>query len=61
MRIARESKNVSCQRMADLLKCAKSTYSTYERGMFSISIENLIKACDFLGLDWIEVVNNAKK
>lgn len=61
LRVARESKNISCQRMADLLNCAKSTYSTYERGLFSISIENFIKACNFLGLDWTEVVKNANK
>jgi len=58
---ARIQKNYSCQHMADYLKCAKSTYFYYEDGDYSISIESLIKACTHLGLDWVEVVNNAKK
>lgn len=61
IRIAREEKGISCQQMADYLKCAKSTYSYYERGMYSISIENIIRISNYLGLNWVEIVNNANK
>lgn len=61
IRDAREKKDYSCQQMADFLNCAKSTYNYYERGVYSIPIERLIKLCNYLGLDWVKVVDYANK
>jgi len=60
LRNRRKNRRLSAQFLADALGCSKSTYTYYERGISSITIENLIKACDLLGLNWIEVVYNAK-
>ena len=61
LRIKRKEKHISAQVMADLLGCSKSTYTYYERGITSIAIDDLIKACDYLGLNWVDVVYNARK
>lgn len=61
LRNKRKERHLSAQVMADLLGCSKSTYTYYERGITSIAIDDLIKACDYLGLNWIDVVYNARR
>lgn len=61
LRNKRKEKHLSAQVMADLLDCSKSTYTYYERGITSIAIDDLIKVCDYLGLNWVDVVYNARR
>lgn len=45
----RESKGVKLQAVAEHLGVTRQTYSTYEANQSSMSIEQAVAVCDFLG------------
>lgn len=57
----RTIKHYSMQYMADRLGIPKSSYYYYECGRSSMAMSMFVKSCEILGLDYVQVVENAKK
>ena len=57
----RTKKKYSMQYLADRIGIQKSTYFYCENGRTGLSVSNLIKACEVLGLDYVEVIEKAKR
>lgn len=57
----RLKKHYSMQYMADRIGIQKSTYFYSESGRTGLSIGNLVKACEVLGLDYVQVIEKAKR
>lgn len=51
----------SMEEVGNYLKVSKVTILNYEKGISSMNISTIIKVCGFLRLDYIEVLENAKK
>lgn len=52
---------ISMQEMGEFLGVQKSTYHYYESGKTSMDIYTIITICDYLKLDWSNVIDEADK
>lgn len=57
----RIKKHYSMQYLADRIGIQKSTYFYCENGRTGLSVGNLVKACEVLGLDYVQVIEKAKR
>ena len=51
----------SMNEMGEALGVQKSTYFYYESGQTSMDVYTIITICERLGLNWNEVIENARK
>lgn len=61
LKAKRISKGYSLEEVGKVLKTSKVTIYNYEEGIYSIRYKALMDLCGFLGLDYIEVLENARK
>ena len=57
----RKELKYSLQNVGDFMGTTKTTILNYEQGYTSMSISTIIKICGFLRLDYVQVIENAKK
>lgn len=57
----RKELGYSLQDVGNFMKTTKTTIMNYENGYTSMNISALIKMCGFLRLDYIEVLEKARK
>lgn len=57
----RQAKKLTLQNMADYLGISKSNYYYYEQGNIGMTMTTLFKICEKLELNYIDVLENAKK
>lgn len=56
LRIERLIRRRTLQNVADALGLTKNTISYYEKGKTPITIDRLIEYCEYLGIDYIELL-----
>lgn len=61
IREQRKLKKIPSNVVANYLGRSNSTYTSYERGLTCADLEDYIKICNYLGLDYSVVVSNAIK
>ena len=59
MRTQRLIRRLTIQQVADLLGKSKNTVSYYELGKINITVEDLIKYCDVVGCNYLDVLKKA--
>ncbi|MBR4868136.1 MAG: helix-turn-helix transcriptional regulator [Clostridia bacterium] len=57
IRDLREDKDLTQQKMGEILSCSQRVYSNYERGELDIPTEILIKLADFHGVSVDYILN----
>ena len=60
IREARRNKRLRVEDIIDKLDVYRSTYFYYETGEVSLTMSRFIEICSILGLDYIQVMENAK-
>ncbi len=61
IRDLREDKDLTQQRMGEILSCSQRVYSNYERGELDIPTEILIKLADFHNVSVDYLLNRTDK
>lgn len=61
IRDLREDKDLTQQKMGEILSCSQRVYSNYERGELDIPTEILIKLADFHGVSVDYILNRTDK
>ena len=61
IRDLREDKDLTQQKMGEILSCSQRVYSNYERGELDIPTEILIKLADFHGVSVDYILNRSDK
>lgn len=61
IRELREDKDISQQKMGEILSCSQRVYSNYERGDLDIPTEILIKLADFHNVSIDYILNRTDK
>ena len=59
MRTQRLVKRMTIQQVADALGKSKNTVSYYELGKINITVDDLMKYCDVIGCNYIDILLNA--
>lgn len=57
----RQLKKLTMQNVADGVGITKQAYYYYENGKRSMTISMLVKICNYLGLNYATVIDNANK
>lgn len=61
IRDLREDKDLTQQKMGEILSCSQRVYSNYERGELDIPTEILIKLADFHNVSVDYILNRTNK
>ncbi len=61
IRKLRENKDLSQQKMGEILSCSQRVYSNYERGELNIPTEILIKLAEFHNFSVDYILNRTNK
>ncbi|MCH3960996.1 MAG: helix-turn-helix domain-containing protein [Solobacterium sp.] len=57
----RRLQDKTLEQVADAVGLKKNTISYYEKGKISIPLDNLDAICQFLGLDFLDVLSDVQK
>lgn len=57
MRRERRMRDKTLEQVAEYMGLGNTTISAYEKGKINITVENLAKYCEFLGVDYIELLH----
>lgn len=57
----RRLQDKTLEQVADAVGLKKNTISYYEKGKISIPLDNLDAICQFLGLDFLDVLSGVQK
>ena len=60
LRQRRKQKHIPVDTLRQLIGVSPSVYYDYEKGFIGLTISKLITLCDYLGLNYDEVIQNAK-
>lgn len=61
LHLERRIRNKTLEQVADAVGLKKNTISAYEKGKIQIPIDNLDAICQYLGLDYLELLTDVQK